>query len=124
MIEESLFDAALERATMAERVAFLHDACGDDLALRQRVELLLAGHGKSAGILDHTVGPLPLTDRPPHVDSGYVTGSERAGTVVAGRYALLEEIGEGGMGTVFMAEQTQPVQRKVALKVIRPGMDS
>src|SRR5262249_2092009 len=53
-----------------------------------------------------------------------VSTGERVGTVVAGRYKLLEQIGEGGMGTVWVAEQTQPVRRKVALKLIKAGMDS
>src|SRR5205814_6825202 len=55
---------------------------------------------------------------------GYLPSGEQVGTVIAGRYKLLEEIGEGGMGSVWVAEQTQPVRRKVALKLIKAGMDS
>ncbi len=124
MNEESLFDAALEKPTGAERIAFLDEACGDNVALRRRLELLLAGHDKTIGILDQPVGPLPSLEASIQSPVSVVTESECAGTVVAGRYVLLKEVGEGGMGTVWMAEQTQPVRRKVALKLIRAGMDS
>ena len=59
----------------------------------------------------------------PEQTAAYIP-SEHTGTIIAGRYKLLEEIGEGGMGTVWVAEQSQPVRRKVALKLIKPGMDS
>ena len=95
-----------------------------DVALRRRLELLLAGHDKTIGILDQPVGPLPSLEASTQSPVGDVAGTECAGTVVAGRYVLLEEVGEGGMGTVWMAEQTQPVRRMVALKLIRAGMDS
>ena len=124
MDKELLFDAALEKPTTAERLAFLEEACGDDLALRRRLGLLLAAHDKSVGILDQPVSPTPSSMTPASSDLDNARGSERAGTVVADRYVLLEEVGEGGMGTVWMAEQTQPVRRKVALKLIKPGMDS
>src|SRR5206468_4501895 len=91
------------------------DACGGDADLRRRVEILLQAHvgdesllGKPAIALDAT------TQQPP---------PERLGALI-GPYKLLEQIGEGGMGIVYMAQQTQPVKRKVALKVIKPGMDS
>jgi eukaryotic-like serine/threonine-protein kinase len=124
MNEESLFVAALEKPTAAERQAFLEKACAGDVALRQRVERLLVAHLETLGILDQPAPPPGFTD----AGSGFVAGvdpsGEREGTVVAGRYRLLEEIGAGGMGTVWKAEQTQPVRRMVALKLIKAGMDS
>ncbi len=112
MSEETLFAAVLEQPR-AERSRFLEEACGDDAALLQRLRILLAAHEKAVGILDQ-----------PAETAGYVPTSEQVGTVIAGRYKLLEQIGEGGMGTVWVAEQTQPVRRKVALKLIKAGMDS
>jgi serine/threonine protein kinase len=93
---------------------FITLACGDDGELRARVEGLLQAH-LQLGSFHDAQGPTPAT-----VALGLV---ETAGAQV-GRYKLLQKIGEGGMGVVFMAEQTAPVQRKVALKVIKPGMDS
>jgi hypothetical protein len=124
MNEQSLFDAALQRGTVAERLAFLEEACAGDLALRRRLELLLAAHDKPAGILDKPA--IPPRSTPTSADLGPSDGSrgEHAGSVLAGRYVLLGEIGEGGMGTVWVAEQTEPVHRKVALKLIKAGMDS
>src|SRR5688572_29732032 len=86
--------------------ALLDDACGNDPELRQQAVLLLEAHGESKGILD---GQEP-SRVPTRV---YEPLSERPGMVI-GPYKLLQQIGEGGMGTVFMAEQTQPVHRKVA----------
>src|SRR6266851_9819478 len=115
MNEETLFHQALAKPH-AERGAFLDAACGGDSTVRQRVEVLLHAHanpgsflGAPAHALSETVDQSPLQERP--------------GTVI-GPYKLLQQIGEGGMGTVFMAEQTHPVQRNVGLKIIKPGMDS
>jgi eukaryotic-like serine/threonine-protein kinase len=124
MIEEALFDAVLERTFAAERQAFLEEACAGDFALRERVERLLVAHEKTRGILDQLAGP-PSTP----VDGawrrlGGVPPTEGVGTWMDGRYTLLVEIGVGGMGAVWMAEQTCPVQRKVAMKILKPGMDS
>jgi serine/threonine protein kinase/tetratricopeptide (TPR) repeat protein len=124
MIEESVFIAALEKPTTTERQAFLDEACAHDISLRRRVERLLEAHRRTLGILDRSAGtPGWIED-----DRGPATGDarwgERAGTLIAGRYRLLEEIGDGGMGTVWKAEQTQPVRRIVALKLIKAGMDS
>ena len=122
MSEESLFVAALEKPTAAERQAFLEEACGGDVALRRRVERLLVAHLETLGILDQPAMPPGWTDD--ECASRVVPGAERVGAVIAGRYRLLEEIGAGGMGTVWKAEQTQPVRRIVALKLIKAGMDS
>jgi signal transduction histidine kinase/tRNA A-37 threonylcarbamoyl transferase component Bud32 len=112
---ESLFAAALQEPP-ADRSAYLDQACADDPALRQRVEALLRARAAAGSFLEASpLGQRATVDEPPV--------SERAGTVI-GSYKLLQQIGEGGMGTVYMAEQTRPVQRKVALKVIKPGMDS
>jgi serine/threonine protein kinase/tetratricopeptide (TPR) repeat protein len=114
--EEAIFAAALEKPSPAERRAYLADACTGDADLRARVEALLQAHDDPDSFLEPrgpgpalTVDELPLHDGP--------------GTVI-GPYKLMEQIGEGGMGLVFIAEQQQPVRRKVALKVIKPGMDS
>src|SRR5712692_8522539 len=117
MNEESLFLAALEKHTPAERQAVLEEACGADAALHARVQMLLEADARARGILDRPVAAGPEQTR------AYIP-SEQPGAVIAGRYKLLEAIGEGGMGAVWVAEQTQPVRRKVALKLIKAGMDS
>jgi tetratricopeptide (TPR) repeat protein len=119
MSEETLFAAVLERSP-AERSRFLEEACGADPELLQRLKVLVAAHEKAVGILDQ---PAPPRESPEETD-GYVPAGEQVGTLIGGRYKLLEQIGEGGMGTVWVAEQTQPVRRKVALKLIKAGMDS
>jgi eukaryotic-like serine/threonine-protein kinase len=124
MSEESIFVAALELATVAEREAFLDEACAGDVALRQRVDRLLAADVKPGGILDQPTGPTGAPAGPAWLAPDSLLPGGRAGTLVAGRYKLVAEIGEGGMGTVWLAEQTEPVHRKVALKLIKAGMDS
>jgi WD40 repeat protein/serine/threonine protein kinase/regulation of enolase protein 1 (concanavalin A-like superfamily) len=119
MSEETLFAAALEQPP-ANRNAFLVEACGDNTALLARLRALLAAHGKDAGILDQPADPA----EPSQEKTAKAPGWEQIGTLVASRYKLLEQIGEGGMGAVWVAEQTQPVRRKVALKLIKTGMDS
>jgi eukaryotic-like serine/threonine-protein kinase len=119
-LEQSIFLTALELATPAEREAYLREACGNNEALRAAVAELLAAHERAGNILD----------APPVAAGGTVAqdnpgaGSlEQPGTVI-GPYKLIEQIGEGGMGTVWMAQQTEPVRRLVALKLIKAGMDS
>jgi serine/threonine protein kinase len=114
--ERSLFLRALEIDDPAARAALLAEACGGDAELRKRVEWLLAAHAAAGGILDAPAVPPAATDL-------YQPIAERPGTTI-GPYKLLEPIGEGGFGVVFMAEQQQPVRRKVALKVLKAGMDT
>jgi eukaryotic-like serine/threonine-protein kinase len=114
---KSVFVAAVEKSP-AERTAFLDEAVGEDTALRQRVEALIQAHDDPDSFLDKVGVQLPTVGHTPLAPL-----AERVGTLI-GPYKLLQQIGEGGMGVVWMAEQTQPVQRKVALKVIKPGMDS
>jgi serine/threonine protein kinase/tetratricopeptide (TPR) repeat protein len=112
MTEREIFTAALNKPDPAERAAFLDEQCAGNAPLRQRIESLLAEHQRLGSFMD-VPSPRATLDQP----------TERLGTLI-GPYKLLQQIGEGGMGVVYMAEQTQPVQRKVALKVIKPGMDS
>ncbi len=112
---EALFFAALEKGSPQERAAYLDEACALDPDLRRRVEKMLAAQAQAGSFLEKPAGsPGETVDDPVR---------ERPGTVI-GPYKLLEQIGEGGFGIVFMAEQQQPVRRKVALKVLKPGMDS
>jgi hypothetical protein len=111
--EESIFAEALEIESAAERAAFLDRACENNPALRAEIEALLCASQKTGNILD-LPGNAATTDW---------SAAERPGMHI-GPYKLLEPIGEGGMGAVFMAEQSEPIQRRVALKVIKEGMDS
>jgi eukaryotic-like serine/threonine-protein kinase len=117
MNEEALFAAALEKATPAERRAFLDEACGPDPALRRRLDRLLAADKETHGILEGApaAGPISPSGAQPALT---------AGRVFADRFRLCAKLGEGGMGEVWVVEQTEPVRRRVALKVIRPGLDS
>src|SRR5258707_12432510 len=113
---ESIFIAALEKGTPEDRAAYINKACGTDQQLRACVERLLNAQPKVGSFLQAPVPALVATvDEPSPI--------ERPGAVI-GPYRLMEQIGEGGMGLVFVAEQQHPVRRKVALKVIKPGMDS
>jgi serine/threonine protein kinase len=105
---KTIFGEALEIESPADRAAFLERACGGDAALRAGVEALLQAHQEAGRFLD-PAGVLPSPETP--------------GRLI-GPYKLLEQIGEGGMGLVFVAEEQQPVRRRVALKLIKPGMDS
>ncbi len=127
---ESIFFAALEKQSPAERSAFLDEACATDAELRRSVERMLAAQVEAGSFLEQPA----MAISPPRY-SGDGPGEGSAGTIdsvpiteqpgmVIGRYKLMEQIGEGGFGLVFVAEQHQPVRRKVALKVIKPGMDT
>src|SRR5579864_4279203 len=116
MKPEYIFLAAVEKKTPAERDAYLAGACGDDVELRGQVAALLKAHDSAGSFLEQ-----PLVEPVPTIDQ--LSISEKPGTAI-GPYKLLEQIGEGGMGTVWMGQQTEPVKRLVALKLIKPGMDS
>ena len=110
--QDTIFLNARDIADLAERAAYLTQACGNDAGLRQRIETML----RDAPGADEFFGPERTV-----VSGASVT--EGPGTVI-GRYKLLQKIGEGGMGVVYMAEQREPVIRKVALKIIKLGMDT
>src|ERR1700687_4167581 len=112
---ETIFGRAIAMASPAERAAFLNQACGDDPELRREIEKLVMDHFRAGRFLEQPAVPVGATGDNPI--------SEGPGMLI-GPYKLLQEIGEGGFGTVFMAEQEHPVRRKVALKVIKAGMDT
>src|SRR5262245_2247529 len=117
MNDESIFASAIAIPDSAARAAFLDDACAGHPELRHDVDALLAAHDHAGSFLQAPSAARAATiDLQPRV--------EQAGLVIADRYKLLEQIGEGGMGTVWMADQTEPVKRLVAVKLIKPGMDS
>src|SRR5262249_4633483 len=113
--EQTIFAEALERTDPQERAAFLDRACQGVPALRERIARLRAQHEPAGGFLESAPVPFSATIDEP--------STERPGTVM-GPYKLLERIGEGGMGTVWMAQQIEPVKRLVAVKLIKAGMDS
>jgi serine/threonine protein kinase/Tfp pilus assembly protein PilF len=112
---EEIFGAAVTRPDLASRAAYLDAACGSDAELRARVGALLAAHDAAGDFL-----------KLPGADANQATSalvSEAPGAVI-GHYKLLEQIGEGGFAVVFMAQQSEPVRRRVALKIIKLGMDT
>jgi serine/threonine protein kinase/tetratricopeptide (TPR) repeat protein len=113
---ESIYFAALDKGSPEERAAYLDQACGPDREVRGCVERLLKAQPRVGEFLQAPAPGLAGTvDEPPLM--------EKPGVMV-GPYKLKEQIGEGGMGLVFVAEQQHPVRRRVALKIIKPGMDS
>jgi serine/threonine protein kinase/WD40 repeat protein len=111
---DAIFRQALERLVPEERTTYLDEACAGDAALRAAVEALLRDYKERMGRAQTVTGP---------GSPSKASLSEGPGSTI-GRYKLMEKIGEGGCGVVFLAEQTEPVQRRVALKVVRLGMDT
>jgi len=112
---KSIFLAALDEPAGGRREAYLARACGEDVGLREEVDDLLAHHEQIGSFLDGTVDAHSTADTP---SADHTPGAE------IGPYKLVGVIGEGGMGTVYLARQQEPVKRLVALKVIKAGMDS
>ena len=109
-----VFLEAIEKESPEELNRYLDSACRGDSKLRNRIEQLLQAHASAGKFLGGSASYTATIEQ---------TLVERVGIKV-GRYKLLEQIGEGGMGLVYVAEQTEPVRRRVALKIIKPGMDS
>jgi tetratricopeptide (TPR) repeat protein/tRNA A-37 threonylcarbamoyl transferase component Bud32 len=116
MIERDIFIGALQKEDAGQRREFLREACGPNLALLERVEGLLRVYEGADSFLESPASSPTVTVESP-------SPTEAPETVI-GPYKLMGPIGEGGMGIVYVAEQTQPVRRRVALKIIKPGMDS
>ncbi len=115
MTESGIFKAAV-KLPPEHRAPYLDQACGSDAELRGEIESLLHAHDTSCGFLENfPTGQDPTEDYPPI--------AERPGTII-GPFKLMEQIGEGGFGLVFVAEQQHPIRRRVALKIIKPGMDT
>ncbi|HKB41836.1 MAG TPA: serine/threonine-protein kinase, partial [Gemmataceae bacterium] len=112
---ESILAAAVELGSEVERRQFVERACAGDAELRRRVDELIDNHFRAGNFLASLA--------PKSVATVEELIGERPGTII-GVYKLLEQIGEGGFGVVFMAQQQEPLRRKVALKVIKPGMDT
>src|SRR5207253_5679874 len=109
--EKEIFEQALDITPAEERLRFLTSACGKDAVLLARVQALLRADESGESFL------------PEQPKATVVAITEKPGDRI-GRYKLLQQIGEGGCGVVYLAEQTEPVRRRVALKVIKPGMDT
>jgi eukaryotic-like serine/threonine-protein kinase len=129
---KDLFAATLDLPDPAARDAFLDRECGGDPDLRRRLDILLRAHDHPESVLERPLAATPAATGAPtrtadpapvSATADYLPGGG-AGAVIAGRYTLLERIGEGGMGEVWVAKQTEPVHRKVAVKLIKAGMDS
>jgi serine/threonine protein kinase/lipopolysaccharide biosynthesis regulator YciM len=120
---DTIFCAAVAIAAEEDRAAYLAAACGEDSQLRARVERLVAAHFQAGSFLEQPAPCEEATALLTPAATAPAAAAEGPGAVI-GPYKLLQQIGEGGMGTVFLAEQQEPVRRLVALKLIKPGMDS
>jgi len=118
MTEREIFFEAIEMTAPEARAAYLQGACGRDVTLRRKVDELLKEHFSNDSLL---AGPAVEGEAP---TKKLESASVAAPAQMLGRYKLLEKIGEGGFGEVWMAEQREPVKRRVALKIIKLGMDS
>ncbi|QDV40906.1 Serine/threonine-protein kinase PknB [Stieleria neptunia] len=114
--EEIIFNTARKIASTEAREEYIEQIVGTDVALRERIDELLSAYSAESEFLD-----APLAGAMPTLEASEL--QERPGVVI-GNYKLMEQIGEGGFGLVFVADQQRPVRRNVALKVIKPGMDS
>ncbi len=114
--QKSIFFRAVEISQPDERDAYLQEECGDNEALRAEIDALLKAHHQANDLLNGPHNSSPVTLDVPEI-------TEQLGSQI-GPYRLLQKLGEGGMGVVYMAEQKKPVERRVALKIIKPGMDS
>jgi serine/threonine protein kinase/formylglycine-generating enzyme required for sulfatase activity len=112
--EEAIFNLARKIDSPAARAGYLDQACGQNGELRARLHALLEVHEEESGFLTSPVAVITTSEE---------SSQESPGTTI-GPYKLLEQIGEGGFGVVFMAQQQEPIRRKVALKVLKPGMDT
>ncbi len=124
--EKTIFLHALDQQSPADRQAYLNAACGRDTSLRAAVDALLAAHQRSANPLDQPVVEIAaalIDSKDSTLGLESATLSQHIGMAI-GPYRLMEQIGEGGFGLVFVAQQQQPVRRKVALKIIKPGTGS
>ncbi len=119
--EEQIFEEALRLSSPGERAAYLDKACGGNEPLRQNVEALLRAHDQAGAFLQQP--PAALSAKTFVVSAGTIPVSEKPGDKI-GRYKLREKLGEGGCGVVYVAEQEEPVRRRVALKIIKLGMDT
>ena len=119
--EEAIFDGALQLPP-GQRAAYVEAACAGDAALLRRVQVLLEAHEKAGGFLNPAALPAPAVGAQGTIVISPLP-SEKPGDVI-GRYKIRENLGEGGCGVVYVAEQSEPVRRRVALKVIKLGMDT
>lgn len=116
-IIEELYLKSIQFPDPIQRAAYLDSACANDPVLRRKVEELLNAHGQVGKFLE----PQPQSTQ---IYSPHGQALTNEGVLIGNRYKLLEKIGEGGMGEVWMADQTDPVKRRVAVKLIKPGMES